>query len=164
MIILDSTFLVKLVLQEPNSGEARRLTREWITRLEPLATLDIAVPEALDAIQKHATETKDLTRREAIQATADLKEILGKIKQYQAASIAVEALGLAIDECIPVNNALYIQLAKNTLGKLATYDYILREQALEHGVTVLPTYLRDPEQELLYNIPRLLNQNQSYNP
>ena len=50
MIVLDASFLVKLVVEEEGSKEARRLVRDWIGGGEVLATVDIALAEALRSI------------------------------------------------------------------------------------------------------------------
>lgn len=138
MIILDASFIVKLVLQEENSSQTRELLRKWVLQGESFATVDLALPEALNAIWKHAAGIGDLSRGEAMQAAADLLKIGEKLRQYQSSLIAEEALKLALDEDITVYDALYLQLAKTYGGKLATYDKEMRRIAKKHGVRVYP--------------------------
>jgi len=42
LIVLDSSFLVKLVLEENESSKAREMARSWSAIGEVLVTLDIA--------------------------------------------------------------------------------------------------------------------------
>lgn len=138
MIILDASFIVKLVLQEENSSQTRGLLRKWVLEGEHFATVDLALPEALNAIWKHANGIGDISREEAIQAAEDLLKIWKKLKQYQSMSIAEEALNLALDEGITVYDALYLQLAKTGGGKLAAYDREMRKIAKKHGIMTYP--------------------------
>ena len=138
MIILDASFIVKLVLQEENSSQTRVLLHNLILEGEHFATVDLALPEALNAIWKHATGIGDISREEALQAAVDLLKIWKKLKQYQSISMAEEALKLALKEEITVYDALYLQLAKTNGGKLATYDKEMRRIAKKHGVRLYP--------------------------
>jgi len=138
LIILDASFIVKLVLQEENSSQTRVLLHNLILEGEHFATVDLALPEALNAIWKHATGIGDISREEALQAAVDLLKIWKKLKQYQSISMAEEALKLALKEEITVYDALYLQLAKTNGGKLATYDKEMRRIAKKHGVRLYP--------------------------
>lgn len=138
MIVLDSSFLVKLVLEENDSAKARELARLWSATGDTLITLDIALPEALNAIWKHCLKIGDLTRSEALRATEDLLRVWKLLNIYSSRELAEEAFKLALEENITVYDALYIQLARSTRGSLATFDEKLSRIARKHGVATYP--------------------------
>ncbi|MEM2687630.1 MAG: hypothetical protein QW796_04705 [Thermoproteota archaeon] len=53
-IILDSNILVKLVVNEPGSSEVRKRIEALLEGGFNLYTVDLALPEALNALWKHA--------------------------------------------------------------------------------------------------------------
>ena len=111
-MILDSSFIVKLVLEEEGSEDARRLIRSWVSRGEVLATIDLALPEALNTIWKHCLKIGDLSREEAVSSVEDLLNLWSKLKIYSSREVAEQAFMLALEEGVTVYNSLYIQLAK----------------------------------------------------
>ena len=133
MIVLGSSFIAKLVLGEEGSEEARRLTRLWANRGEVLATIDIALPEALNAIWKHCLKVGDLSREEAVSSVDDLLNLWSKLRVYSSREVAEHAFKLALEEGITVYDALYIQLAKSTRAGLATFDEKLNKVAARHA-------------------------------
>jgi predicted nucleic acid-binding protein len=138
LIVLDASFLVKLVLGEKGSEKARSLARSWAGSGEVLATMDLALPEALNAIWKHALKIGDLSRGEAINSVEDLLKIWAALKMYSSKDVAEEALRLALEEGITVYDALYIQLAKSTRAGLATFDEKLSRTAAKYGIAIYP--------------------------
>ena len=138
MIVLDASFLVKLVVEEEGSREARRLVREWVGGGEVLATVDIALAEALNAVWKHYRVIGDLDRDEAVEAAEDLLKVWGKLTVYQSYSVAEEAFQLALKEGVAVYDALYLQLALAERAGLATFDEKLARLAASRGVQVYP--------------------------
>ena len=75
MIILDASFLVKLILEENGSDKARELVRSWAGSCEFLATIDLALPEALNAIWKPCRKIGGSNREKACEAMEDLLKI-----------------------------------------------------------------------------------------
>ncbi len=138
MIVLDASFLVKLVLEEKGSDRARNLARSWARSGEVLATIDLALPEALNAVWKHSLKIGDLDRGEAIDSVRDLLKIWATLRVHSSKEVAEETFRLALEEDITVYDALYIQLAKSTRGGLATFDEKLSRIAAKHGIA---TYL-----------------------
>jgi predicted nucleic acid-binding protein len=138
LIVLDASFLVKLVLEEEGSREARRLARSWAVNGESLVSVDLALPEALNAIWKHALKIQDLNREDAFDSVLDLLKIWSTIKVYSSTEIAEEAFNLALEENITVYDALYIQLAKTKRGSLATFDEKLSKIAEKHNIPIYP--------------------------
>ncbi len=143
MIVLDASFLVKLVLEEKGSEKARSLARIWARNGETLATIDLALPESLNAIWKHCRKIGDLDTDEAYETIRDLLKLWTTLRIYSSKEVTREAFKLAVEEDITVYDALYIQLAISTRASLATFDEKLAEIATKHGVAVHPTNLRD---------------------
>jgi len=138
LIVLDSSFLVKLILKENGSDKAREMARSWSATGEALVTLDIALPEALNAIWKHCLKIGDLPRSEALKAAEDLLRIWRFLNVHSSKELAEEAFKLALEENITVYDALYIQLARSTGGGLATFDGKLSRIARKHGIATYP--------------------------
>ena len=136
--MLDASFLVKLVVEEEGSAIARRLIRSWARAGEPLATVDIALPEALNALWKHCVKLGDLARSDAVEAAEDLLKLWRVLRVYPSHSLAAGALELAVDEGIPVYDALYLHLAESEGAGLATFDEKLAKIAAGRGVAVYP--------------------------
>ncbi len=138
MIVLDASFLVKLVLEEEGSDTARELLRLWVRSMEALVTVDLALPEALNAIWKHSSRIGDLSQEEAMESAADFLRIWDKLKVIPSVELAKKALKLALEEDITVYDALYLQLAKSAGAGLATFDGRLSDVAKEHGIETYP--------------------------
>jgi predicted nucleic acid-binding protein len=138
MIVLDASFLVKLVLEEDGSEKARSLIRAWAREGRTLLTVDSALSEALNAIWKHAVKVGDLNREEAMNSSRDLLMIWSKMRTYPSENIVVEALKLALEEGVTVYDALYIQLAESVNAALATFDKELSMVASRHGIETYP--------------------------
>jgi predicted nucleic acid-binding protein len=139
LIVLDASFLVKLVLEEKGSKEARSLVRSWAEAGEALVTVDLALPEALNAIWKHARKVGDLSLDEAVESARDLLRIWSRLRVYSSGEVAEEAFKLALEDGITVYDALYIQLAKRLRASLASFDDKMARVAAKHGITVYPT-------------------------
>ncbi|MEM4971538.1 MAG: type II toxin-antitoxin system VapC family toxin [Sulfolobales archaeon] len=131
--MLDASFLVKLVLEERGSGEVRRLVRSWVRDREVMATIDLALPEALNAIWKHCLKVGDLGWEEAVRSVEDLLKLWSTLKVYSSREIAEEAFKLALEEGITVYGALYVQLAKSAGAGFATFDEKLLRVAAKHA-------------------------------
>ena len=138
MIVLGASFLVKLVLEENGSEEARNLARSWAGSGRVLATVDLALPEALNTIWKHSLKISDLSQDEAIDSAKDLLRAWATLKVYPSEEVAEEALKLALKEGITAYDALYIQLAKPLRANLATFDKKLSKTAIKHGIATHP--------------------------
>ncbi len=106
MITLDASFLVKLILEENGSDKARELVRSWAGSGERLATIDLALPEALNTIWKHSRKIGDLDMGNACEAMEDLLKIWSSLKIYSSEEYAGEAFKLAIEENITVYDSL----------------------------------------------------------
>lgn len=97
---MDASFLVKLVLEEKGSDRARDLAHSWAKSGEALVTIDLALPEALNAIWKHSLRIGDLDRDEAVDSVRDLLKIWTTLRVYSSREVAEEAFKLALEEDI----------------------------------------------------------------
>lgn len=138
MIVLDASFLVKLVLEENGSKKARELARSWTKSGKALATVDLALSEALNAIWKHCRKIGDLGWNEAFESVRDLLKIWETLKIYSSKEIAEQAFKLAVEEDITVYDALYVYLARYLRSGLASFDDKLSRIAEKYGVIVYP--------------------------
>lgn len=121
-LILDSNILVKLIMNEPCSKEARISIADLLKRGCTLHTVDIALPEGLNVIWKHSKLFRDLDPKEMSQATDDFIKIYGGMNIVAAREISKEAMGIALIQNITVYDALYVAAAKKLSGTLYTAD------------------------------------------
>ena len=79
MIVLDASFLIKLVLEEKGSDIAEKLFKDWIIRGEDIITVDTALSESFNALWKHYILLKDLDRSTLNEASKDLLTLWNKL-------------------------------------------------------------------------------------
>ena len=122
---MDCNILVKLVLNEAGSKEARASVSDALKKGYALHTVDIALAEGLNAIWKHANALKDLKMKEARPATEDLTRVYDGLNIVTAREIAAEAVRIALAQNITVYDSLYIAAAQKLQGILYTADWKL---------------------------------------
>jgi predicted nucleic acid-binding protein len=128
-MILDSTILVKLVVNEITSQEASKTVTLLLRRGHPLCTVDLALTECVNAIWKHANLHKDLKLDDAKAAVHDLEEIYDHLDIFAARQLVEEALNICLAQNITVYDALYIAAANKADATLYTADLKLHEKA-----------------------------------
>ncbi len=138
MIVLDASFLVKLVITEEGSDKARKLMRLWVSSGEHLVVTEQALLEALNAIWKHGVKTGEIGEREALEAAKDLIEIWSKLDVIPVSGTVHEAFRLAMEERITVYDAAYLSLAMSRNAGLATFDKELSKAASRKRVMTIP--------------------------
>lgn len=138
MIVLDASFLVKLVITEEGSDKARKLMRLWVSSGEHLVVTEQALLEALNAIWKHSVKTGEIGEREALEAAEDLIAIWSKLDVTPVSDTVHEAFRLAMEERITVYDAAYLSLAMSRNAGLATFDKELSKAASRKKVITLP--------------------------
>jgi predicted nucleic acid-binding protein len=126
---LDSTILVKLVVNEPGSQEASKTVALLLKRGHRLYTLDLALAECVNAIWKHANLHKDVTLEDAKAAVQDLEEIYDRLNVFAARKLVEEALNIALTHNLTVYDALYMAAANKADATLYTADLKLYEKA-----------------------------------
>ena len=138
MIVLDASFLVKLVITEEGSDKARKLMRQWVSSGEHLVVTEQALLEALNAIWKHSVKTGEIGEREALEAAEDLMAIWSKLDVIPVSGTVHEAFRLAMEERITVYDAAYLSLAMSRNAGLATFDKKLSKAASRKKVMIIP--------------------------
>ena len=137
MIILDASFLVKLILEEPYSHEAYDIIEGLLRRSEKLITVDIALPETLNALWKHHVILKDISEKTLMEAVSDLMELWSKLDKIHIEELVKEAVEIAIKYNITIYDSLYLAAADKYNAGLATYDERQRAVAGEMKVLTL---------------------------
>jgi len=107
-LVLDSNILVKLVIAEPGSKEARTFVKNSLRKGYSLYSVDIAFAESLNAIWKHARVHKDLRTANAKSAAHDLAKIYNKLNILTTSELYKEAMDIALRQNITIYDSLYI--------------------------------------------------------
>jgi len=128
-LVLDSSILVKLVTNEPNSKQARTTITALIKKGYALYTVDIALAESLNAIWKHTKIQKDLKPEETKPITQDLIKIYDKLNIITTRELTEEATNIALAQNITIYDALYIAGTQKLNAILYTADQKLHNIA-----------------------------------
>ncbi len=139
-LILDSNIIAKLVLNEPNSKEARASIKGYSKKGYSLYTVDIAFAECLNVIWKHATLLSDLNSEDTKSATEYLRKVFNGLNIIPTQELVDETINIAQTKKTPVYDALYIALAQKANGTLYTADQKLCSLAK----TIVNTKLLQP--------------------
>jgi predicted nucleic acid-binding protein len=126
---LDSNILLKLILNESNSKEARTTITNLLRKGHTLCTVDIALPESLNVVWKHTNLLKELDPQEANLAIEDLTRIYDGLTIIATREIKDETIQIAIARNITVYDALYIAAAQKINATLYTADQKLYKTA-----------------------------------
>jgi predicted nucleic acid-binding protein len=121
-LILDSSILVKLVMDEPDSKEARKTVADGLKKGYTLHTVDIALAEVLNVVWKHANILKDLKMEEAKPAAEDLTKIYDGLKIITTRELEDETMQIALTQNMTVYDSLYIAATQKLNGTLYTAD------------------------------------------
>lgn len=120
-LILDSSILSKLVLNELDSKEVRNEVTNFLKKGSILCTVDIALAECLNVIWKHTNLLKDLKPEEASLAIEDLTKLYDD-SITPTRELKDEAMHIAIAQNITVYDALFMAAAQKINGILYTAD------------------------------------------
>ena len=126
---MDSNILVKLVLAEPGSKEARKSIENFLRKGYSLYTVDIALAEGLNAIWKHVKIHKDLKTEEAKSAVQDLTKIHDKLNILKTHELSEETAEIALTQNITIYDSLYITATRKLKATLYTADRKLHNTA-----------------------------------
>jgi len=137
-IVLDASVLVKIVVEEPGSAEARRIVREALARESIISAPDIALAEALNALWKHRVLIQDLDEEGFRGAVKDLLILWNRVAVHRSDKLAPRAAEIAVERRVTVYDALYLALAESTNSILLTFDEELKRLARSMGVAVAP--------------------------
>jgi predicted nucleic acid-binding protein len=119
---LDANVLVKLVMNEPGSKEARANVSDSLKKGFTLHTVDLALAESLNAIWKHVNFLKDLKAEEAEPTMKDLIRVYDWLSIVTSREITEETARIALAHNITIYDSLYIAAAQKLKGTLYTAD------------------------------------------
>ena len=137
-LVIDASALVKIVIEEHSSKEARREFKEALEKGWKIFAPDIALSEALNALWKHHVLLKDLDEEGFWGAVEDLLMLWRGLASCRTTDIAREAVELAVKHRTTVYDALYLTLAVKNNATLLSFDENLRNVAEELGLSIVP--------------------------
>ncbi|MGD0804551.1 MAG: type II toxin-antitoxin system VapC family toxin [Candidatus Bathyarchaeia archaeon] len=126
-LLLDTSIVVKLVIEEPDSQRARTRVKEALKQGNTLLSVDEALPEALNTLWKHAKIHRDLPAEEAMRAADDLLLLWDKIMIIPSREIAIDALRIAIELELSIYDSLFLAASRKTTSTLYTANTRLHE-------------------------------------
>jgi predicted nucleic acid-binding protein len=121
-LLLDSSILVKLVVNEQGSEKARETVKKHLREGYRLDTVDLALPEALNALWKHVTIHRDLDEKQAEHVLEDLMKIWVSLNVVSSHEVTQEAFLIAVSNSLTVYDALFIAATVYQSAKLYTAD------------------------------------------
>ncbi len=138
MIILDASFIVKLVIEEPKSTLAEKILTDLLEQGEEVSTVDISLAEALNALWKHYIAIRDIDEKTLKEAVTDLLNLWAKLSILPTYELSLKALDIAVNVNITIYDALYIAAAIKYKAGLASFDEKQRNIAKKYGVSLYP--------------------------
>jgi predicted nucleic acid-binding protein len=129
--ILDSSVLVKLVLSEESSNEAKAYVTRILDGGGAITTTDSALPEAGNAIWKRAHLLHQLDAEGYHTAMGSLIKIVSRMEPVPTIDIAGDAADIALEEGVTFYDALYVAACSHTGSRLLTADK--RQYDAAHG-------------------------------
>jgi predicted nucleic acid-binding protein len=121
-LILDSNILVKLVIGEEDSEDARLAIDGFSKKGYDFCTVDIALAEGLNALWKHCCLVKDLKTDEARVAADDFAKIFLGLNIVPTSDLHEAAMEIALTHNIAPYDSLYAAASKKLGGTLYTAD------------------------------------------
>lgn len=94
-----------------------------------LFTVDLALAEGLNVVWKHASILKDLKLEEVKAVTEDFIRVFDALKIITARELEEKAMSIALEQNIPVYDAIYIAATQKLQGTLYTADQKLHTTA-----------------------------------
>jgi len=126
-LLLDTSIIVKLVIEEPGSQRARIRVKEALGQGHTLISVDEALPEALNALWKHVKIHPHLDAEEAMRAAEDLLLLWDRIRIISSREVSTDALRIAIELGLSVYDSLFLAASRKTTSTLYTADTRLFE-------------------------------------
>ena len=126
-LLLDSSIIVKLVIQEQGSQRARVRVKEALGQGRALISVDEALPEALNALWKHAVIHRDIDAEEAVRAAEDLLHLWDRMRIIPGREVSTDAFRIAVELGLPIYDSLFLAASRRTASTLITADTRLYE-------------------------------------
>ncbi len=137
MTLVDASAIAKLVLNEEGHDKAAALFEKQLSLGKRVMTVNLALPESLNAIWKHHVLKKELSEAEFDGAVSDAIKIFNRLEKINDQKIAKYASSLAARNRMSVYDAFYLAGSITESAPLLTFDGPLREKAERIGVVVL---------------------------
>ncbi|MEM0023535.1 MAG: type II toxin-antitoxin system VapC family toxin [Thermofilaceae archaeon] len=135
LYVVDASVYASILVKDEFYERAVNFVREYAGRL---ATLDLAVLEAANALWRHTCLLRriPLDRYEAL--ARYLKPLVyGSARLYASLDLLESAVRIASDFSITVYDALYVALAQKLGCKLASFDEELKKRLEGFGVRIV---------------------------
>jgi predicted nucleic acid-binding protein len=120
--VLDSSVLVKLVLSEESSDEAKTTVTRILDAGGAISTTESALPEAGNAIWKQAHLLHQLDAAGYHTAMDSAIRLITRMRLIPTTEVAGDAAEIAINEGVTFYDSLYIAAAQQTGSRLLTAD------------------------------------------
>ena len=137
MIVIDANSIVKLALEEPYSKEVREFIRNALNGEDEIATVDIALAEALNAVWKHNVAIKDLSDQKAEVAGSEILEFWENLNKISSNLIADKARRIAKTHKLTIYDSLYVAAAMKSETMLLTFDGAIKENEKRLGIELI---------------------------
>ncbi len=134
MIVLDASALVKLVVEEKDSENARKAYKKELAMRERILVPYLALPEALNSLWKYHTLRKELSDEKFESAMNDLLSIFNKLEKVQESSVARLASEIAHVHKLSVYDSIYVAISRVNNTPLLIFDEPVTGKAKELGV------------------------------
>lgn len=126
-LLLDTSIIVKLIIEEPGSQRARIRVKEALAQGHTLISVDETLPEALNTLWKHTKIHRDLDAEEAMRAAEDLLLLWNRIRIIPSREVSTDALRIAIELGLSIYDSLFLAASRKTTSTLYTADKKLHE-------------------------------------
>ena len=136
-LLLDSSILVKLVVNEKGSEDARETVKKHLREGYRLHTVDLALPEALNALWKHVIIHADLSENQVEHVIEDIQRIWMGLNVVSSHEVTIRAFQIAVNNRLTVYDSLFIAAAIYQSAKLFTADLKLFKASEKHVDSLL---------------------------
>jgi len=120
--VLDSSVLVKLVLSEESSDEAKEAVTRILDAGGAISSTESALPEAGNAIWKRTHLLHQLDVEEYQTAISSAIRLITRMRLIPTTEVAGDAAEIALSEGVTFYDSLYIAAAQQTGSRLLTAD------------------------------------------
>jgi predicted nucleic acid-binding protein len=141
MIILDASFIIKIILEERYSDIASNLLKEFIRDGERITSIDIALAEILNTLWKHHILIGDIDDDKLYESYNDAMNLWRYIEVIRTDEVAELAIDIATKNKLSIYDSLYIGSAIKYNAGLATFDRVMRRVGGKLGVNIYPKKL-----------------------
>ena len=129
MITLDTSALIKLVLNEENSDIARGIYKKELAMRERILVPYLILPESLNTLWKYHTLKRELNDEKFESTLNDLLSIFNKLEKVQESSIAKLASEVAHVHKLPAYDSIYVAISRLNNAPLLTFDEPIAKRA-----------------------------------